>query len=213
MDENTMIRSITGPDITGNNNSFDYEGYAKARQKSKNVLRKIEVQHRLAKELSFAIALTQLWPEVNDGVKIVSTIVGLTSTVNNKKLLGKNSRLNLIRTNKDGTKSVRAFPVRDVPRAVIDYACEKEKINTIKPRLFKLKVWFEDGDHTVQFVCEYQHLRSARTHKQEILTEIGGVSKDILKAVSIEITEDNNQDPDVIEMLDDMQRLKLGIHL
>ena len=67
-----MIRSITGPDITGNNNSFDYEGYAKARQKSKNVLRKIEVQHRLAKELSFAIALTQLWPEVNDGVKIAA---------------------------------------------------------------------------------------------------------------------------------------------
>ena len=208
-----MTRSITGPDITGNNNSFDYEGYAKARQKSKNVLRKIEVQHRIAKELSFAIALTQLWPEVNDGVKIVSTIVGLTSTVNNKKLLGKNSKLNLIRTNKDGTKSVRAFPVRDVPRAVIDYAYEKEKINTIKPRLFKLTVWFEDVNHTVQFVCEYQHLRNARTHKQEILTEIGGVSKDILKAVSIDITEDKNQDPDVIEMLDDMQRLKLGIHL
>lgn len=208
---------ITGPDI--NHTKIDYDKYAKVRSKNKNVLSKIRLQLKLAEELAFTLSLNFVWPEAHKGKAVTYKIVGDSSSLHGKKAINRRSKLAIIRINKDGTEKVRSFCMSTLPRAMINYVCKQEGINQVMPRLFKLNVWFRDESHSVRFVSGIrtqarslkENLFNVDIHK--ILHELGGITKPVPMGHRIEVKLDPVQDPDVIEKLDDLQRLKLGWHL
>ncbi len=87
------------------------------------------------------------------------------------------------------------------------------------PRLFKLNVCFKDKSHSVQFVSGKRSQARSLKHAlfnediHKILHELGGIPRPIPMAQNVEVNLDPVQDLDVIEKLDDLQRLKLGWHL
>jgi len=203
---------ITGPDI-------DYDKYCKVNTKNKNILKKIKLQLKLAEELAFTLSVNFVWPEAHNGKAIAYNVVGDSQTFNGKKVLNRYSRVVLTRINKDGTEDVRSFCVSTLPRAMINYICKQKGINQSMPRLFRLNVWFKDEAHSVQFVSgkrsQARSLKDALFHEDihKILHELGGIPKPVPMGHRIEVKLDPVQDPDVIEKLDDLQRLKLGWHL